>query len=264
MDTQRLKKAIAESTYQEVYKDQVPFAPGLHLFYGPGGSAKTTNALALQHALSLAGFSCVYRCVNEPRGLLLRPPLTAEEEAALKGGSSNGVTGAQVFPGTYDQFLADLFARAKRVGGKGVPVAIADSLTYTLKALSVTAAQVEKGKMPTYEKGLDSGTILGVLHHSQLAANEGVALIGTVNSELLPTVSVLKGACEGIFVTSAPGIVTNQSRANLRLWSELNVTQADLDWAYQQLSGLPVPKSERDKDRALHSSLTLRTSNSVM
>lgn len=229
--------------YTEAEAD--PLAPGLHVLHGAGGSGKTVNALAMAHYYRRKGYGVVFRAFDEPRGQMLG---VAPSKDAVQVGSVNAVIGTElpVYPGDYDDFINRVFGlaqsrTAQTQNKKSVPIAVIDSGTYKLKSLKMTQDILLTTDMPTYPGGLDAGVILGVLHHSQLAASQGVALIMTVNSDLMPTVKEMKGACEGVMSSDGVGYVTNSSRQTGRIWKEFDELAEDKDWALQALRYVTLP-----------------------
>jgi hypothetical protein len=220
-----------------------PFTPGLTLFYGGRGTAKTTNALALHLGLTKLGVTSSYVSIMEPRAQMVS--LTASSQATAggadpkKGGS---VTKTDSWQAKLDGLLNDL--RGNQLSSNNVSVLWLDSLTYLVKGLRSTQEAMEAFSGATYPGGLDFFDILGVLQHSALACSKGVAMVGIVNSELFPVVTLLEGACEGVLQSNGPGDMRLTSRATKRQAMPLRIPRSLCVEAWRLLG------SVEDEDRS--------------
>lgn len=199
-----------------VERSPVPLSTGLHLMHGGKASGKTLTALALALQLKEAGVSVKYEYVMEPR---------ADAAQLIE------MQTADRYQSILDGWLGDCR------GG----VLIMDSLTYLLQKLPDVETQLEVLGTQTYEKGLTPGVIFGVLLLDSRARAAGTCLIGTLNTELVPAVERLEGACEGEMKITAPGVFMQRDRIT-RVAKELTPGTLALEQAkgllgYNQTSG---------------------------
>jgi hypothetical protein len=193
-----------------------PFSPGLHLFPGGTGRGKTLSALALRIHLGLQGFACVFKNVMEPRGMnvAITPSKSGDVQASEVAGLT-GTGGDSTL--LYGTLLENWMLKVNQMAQKRhVGCLFIDSGTYLLKALPETQSALAVDKGPTFKEGLAYGDLLGVLHHQMRAEEKGVALIMTINSELLPVVGSLAGAAEGSISMLGIGELAPRSRATAR------------------------------------------------
>jgi len=162
---------------------------GLYLMHGGKASGKTVNALALYIDLVRAKSQMKARYVYafEPRAKQVEP----EPFGALKA---------------YDKDMKEFIATCS--GG----VLVFDSLTYVLKGLNETP----KEQGATYPGGLQERDFRAIRDHDRLAALHNVALIGIVNSDLLPISEDLEGACEGMIRVMGVGSMSIRDRITRR------------------------------------------------
>ena len=115
------------------------------------------------------------------------------------------------------------------------PILILDSITYLLKSLQLTKTALKNEAATTFKEGLSSGDILGALHHTLLAEQFGVAIIGVVNSQLLPTVGMLGGAVEGEMFSNGAGQLRHVSRGTGRREVSFSLDAESVDYALATL-----------------------------
>jgi hypothetical protein len=204
-------EALGSATFPTVWRPGCMLAPGLHLMEGAGKSGKTVNAVSLKIALEASGIPNAYRNVMEPRGMLIG--VQKVTKPVMQGGITVGET--QTEHDNYQTWLQEelsVLNKMKNLSEPHYPVLILDSGTYLIKRLDVTKASLKDDKGAIYQGGLSYGDILGCLHHCLLAAESEVALVMTINSELLPIVDVLGGAIEGLIKSKGPGKLDVESR----------------------------------------------------
>lgn len=217
--------------------------PGLHLLYGPAGSGKSVNSLALYVQLLAAGIPVLFDQVMEPRGALFSED---EQPVRARAGELLSVTSDSILremriaaalapsriEGFYNEYIRARLLDAADEGSRyrseqaaasqasNVPgVLIIDSLTHNISdiRLAAGAPEIEKvRKDVTFTKGLSSSFIRGALIHNLLAEAFGVILIGIVNSSLLPVVADFEGAVEGLVRSEGAGYLIEDSRGTGR------------------------------------------------
>lgn len=217
-------------------------APGLTVLYGGRATGKSVNAIALQFDAMIEGAYSEYHAVMEPRGLIFSGAAVSSAATADALGATDAKTKqeemrvaellssrqAHIIPTSYSAWLHNqLEAVALRAREGFPPILILDSLTYTIRHLDETKAAIKDsgGKDVTYSGGLSAADILGALHHTLIAEAYGVALIGTVNSELLPIAEVLTGAVEGVLSSRGVGQIVGPSRESGRRHTLVSVSQ---------------------------------------
>lgn len=168
---------------------RLKLTPGLHLMIAPKAAGKTLTSLALALEYQATQPSCptVFAYVMEPR-------------------AAN--TTKLLMPGMWEAFLRETMASCE---GKGV--VFIDSLTYVFHKLAAVEALSETMAKVTYSGGLTPRDNLAALILDDMAREAGVALVGTLNSELFPVAEKLEGACEGAIMLTAPGVFTIRNRA---------------------------------------------------
>lgn len=168
-----------------------PLSAGFHLMLGARATGKTLTALALALQYKEEGIPTLYHYVMEPRA--------SRVDLAVSG---------------WDEHLREGFKVFTRPGDGSVAsgVMIEDSMTYTISALQKLKDYDSTKKEVTFKGGLSPRDILGVMLHDSMAKAAGVALIGTVNSDLFPVAGVFEGACEGELQLLHPGEYTARDR----------------------------------------------------
>lgn len=218
-----------------------PLAPGFHIMQGGPGSGKTVLALAWSLQLRKEGVASSYQSIMEPRGRMLAitqkqtvkdSSKSVAQEAEGQQESSEATEHKHLL---YQRFFDYKCYQLKKVSnGKRVPVLFLDSVTYLVKGLTVTQAALEKDKGPTFPEGLSFGDVLGVLHHTLRAMENGVAVVGVINSQLYPVVDKLRGACEGTIIVTSP----QEARRNSRATSRMDVPLSIEPWAIKYARAL--------------------------
>lgn len=215
------------SVRPQQFSPSEPFSPGLHLLSGKRSSGKTVNSIALGYSLRRRGHVAIYKPFMEPRGLMLTDPKTEEE---IHGGSTAPGDDYAITV-SYSTWLNAQLLLAQAIAlPDQVPVYILDGLTYTIRSLPETRDMIEKEPGPTFSGGLDMASIYGCMHHNARATLARVALVATVNSELMPTVEKLVGAVEGVSTSFGVGKLESASRETARRWSSNELTGED-QWA---------------------------------
>jgi len=188
-----------------------PMPPGLILMHGPKASGKTVTSLALAHQLKADGVPVSYNYMMEPR---------AQGSAAA-------------FLKTTEDWEAWLKNALQACSGG---VLIIDSLTYLLHHLSVLRTLEESISRVTYAGGLTPKDNISVLLYDEMARVANTCLVATINSELLPVVEKLEGACEGQIELHSPGTFSVRTRFTRRpdqvALSEWAMIQAQADLGY--------------------------------
>lgn len=213
-----------------------PFSIGLHVLHAVAAAGKTVNSVALELVLRAQGYRVLYLPYMEPRGMMLVPgsAAAASQDAAQEAGSESGQSGSDYirslppeyyFEGTHAEFLSMAMREvANQEGRRDLnPVLIIDSLTHNVQSLPETVAALKEYGGSTFSGGLDTATVQGILHHNLRAMSAGVVLIGTINAELLPTVKLIEGSCEGVMQCSQVGIIEHKSRSTARKWQSMSV-----------------------------------------
>lgn len=161
--------------------------PGLYLMWGPRAAGKTLTALALALWLKAQNVRANFQYILEPR--------STQVENLL---SING----------YNSWLVEKLEDTQQ------GVLCIDSLTYTLSHLEEVAKYAASFTDATYPGGLKPKDVVGALFHDWIARQYGVALIGTLNSDLFPVVKDLEGATEGQLLVISPGVVKQRDRGD--------------------------------------------------
>jgi hypothetical protein len=176
------------SRTQQVSSTPALFA-GFYVMHGARAVGKTVTAIAMHYWLLAQQFRSVYRYVLEPRSILNLQLLR---------------------PGEWDIFLD---AQLKVASGGAL---FLDSMTYVVSKIKEAEAFEAGSKGATYPGGLRPVDVVGALAHDSRARQQGVALIGTLNSELFPVVKDLEGAVEGEIRVMGPGSVLIRDRSTRR------------------------------------------------
>lgn len=213
------------------FRNVVFAAPGLHLMYGPGGVGKTRHSLALQSWLLRRGVLAVHLPFMEPRGsrISFGSPITPEMRAT-----------GRIFEISYDEYLVQQLVKVRNAAlVTGHPgVLIVDSLSYTLRALATTVTMRTTFGSTTFPGGVDSLDIHGCQEHSAMALAYDVVLIGTVNTDLMPTADRLHGSCEGEFTFGLNDLeLIARDRQRGREPRSLQMDESDHDWADMRTGG---------------------------
>jgi hypothetical protein len=166
---------------------------GLHLFSSPTASGKTTMLRALHLWLRSKDVKSHYAYIGEPRA----PQV-----------------GSLFIEGAWEDAL---LARLKMAEGGFL---LLDSLTYLVSRLRILKG-LDVGDQ-TYKEGLTARDIMGVLIHDSLAFDANVAVIATVNSDLLPRTGILEGACEGSVILMPNGSLNHRDRSSRR-WENTTI-----------------------------------------
>lgn len=169
---------------------------GLHLLTGPKASGKTVTALALAKWYEACGVSSFYDYVAEPRspGAAELVSDSGKWEAHLKG---TMLAARKNDP--YDQ-------------GKAAAFLVEDSLTYVLTRHPKVELVQAKAPDVIFPGGLRPIDALAALILDDIAAQAGVVLVGTLNSELYPHADKLEGAVEGKITLAGRGMFSYQNR----------------------------------------------------
>jgi hypothetical protein len=216
------------------------YTPGLHLLYGPAGSGKSVNALALAGYLLSTGHYVEYHNVMEPRGAFFNEKGIVNDPAAAK---LNQKRGLREIPKSYSSWLLnDVLPRSRSaVKGTLAPVVILDSITYLIRSLAMTQAALAQKGAPTgtYAGGLQYGDTLGIIHHNQIATYYNTCLIAVVNSDLFPPIADLSGAVEGIMRSVDVGTLTITSRPSGRKQVTERVPRSYTSSALERMYAVP-------------------------
>lgn len=196
------------SVFPSTYGSGAYFPPGLHLLIGGAGTGKTANSIALVHSLVFNyGMPATFCSVMEPRGIVFDPT------GALKTAPAAGEKVEKQEEGLIKRYSYTMWLRKKLAAVRAAvspdnqrllqnpgqpPILVMDSVTYLLQQLTITQDYLSEHHVSTYKGGLSGADTIGALHHSAMAAAHGVALIATLNSDLVPIAKELKGACEGV------------------------------------------------------------------
>jgi hypothetical protein len=230
-----------------------PFAPGLHLMYGPARAGKTVTLLAMVLELRKLGYAATYQNIMEPRGLYLPIDVTEEEKAQAVTGGDQKKANVDVNKKTtikdaerlkdyltqqsYSDWLWDrlesmpkdtLGPLSWKTGNQSfncTPVMALDSLTYLIRALPETQMQAKVLGNTTFKGGLAVADTIGMMHHQLRAEYTGVAVVAAINQDLFPVVEDLGGAVEGLIETRQDGSISITTRALSRETIEIHLDQ---------------------------------------
>jgi hypothetical protein len=181
---------------------------GLHLMGAGRAKGKTITGLAIAEWLEASGVTNMYAYLMEPRSVV---PIST-----IIGGS-----------GWSDKY-ASLLDQAPN------GVLVLDSLTYLIQMTAEMRQVQETLSDVIYKGGLSPKDIIGVLIHDEIARSKRVAVIATVNSELMPTMEVFEGACEGTLNLSSPGSFLHRDRKT-REFKNIVVPRRFIESAAKQL-----------------------------
>lgn len=139
----------------------------------------------------------------------------------------------------------------QRTSAAGSGVLILDSITLGLYRLG---GQLSDGKgEATFKEGLQMRDVLAAFTVNQLATAAGVALIGVVNSELMPIISPLEGAVEGSIVVASREMATIRDRgASGRKAVELSIPTTFRDAAMKDFGYATTDTDDEIFDRSVN------------
>lgn len=164
--------------------DKPALTTGLHLMLGPRAAGKTIVSLSLAAELK-DDVPVAYNYLLEPRANGTRELLSPETWTKWYTKSCEALSGG---------------------------VLIIDSMTYVIAMLTQLYRLSEFLSDVTYTGGLSPRDIQGALIHDEIARDHGVAVIGTVNSELFPVVDKFEGAVEGVIRINSVTQITYRNR----------------------------------------------------